>query len=184
MLVTSTVLAIAAIAASTAMTYKSMQAQKAAARAQRNAQQTQMADQAAQRAQMIRDQYRQQRIKQAEIAQSAADTGAFLSSGQIGSESALGSTIANNVSSINRAGTTYNAVAGDYQTAANWMMRSNTYSAIGGLAGEAGGLFMSMPGTQNDMMKMFMPKSPRLPTNINGGSGSMWQGIPYAQPQG
>ena len=177
---------IAMMVVSAAMTYKSMQAQSAAVKQQKSAQQTQLADQAAQRAQEIRDQYRQQRIKSAEIAQSAANTGTQFSSGEIGGTSALSSTIANNVSSIQRAGVTSSAIGADEQNAANFMARANTYSAIGGLAGEVGSLFGSTPSAQSSMMGLFgnginkgLPKSMGATTNGSGSNGA-WPGAPYA----
>lgn len=179
MLLTSTMLAIAAVTMAAAGSYASMRAQSAAAKQQKDAQQTQLADQAAQRAQEIRDQYRQQRIKSAEIAQSAANTGTQYSSGEIGGTSAIGSTIANNIGSINRAGVTSNAIGRDQQNAANFMADASTYQAIGSLASSAAGMFSSF---YRPNATLGAAKPNNGPISSSGG-GNMWGGAPYAYGQ-
>jgi hypothetical protein len=172
---------IAMVVISAAATAKEMSDASSARKAQQQAQNTQEADQQAQRVQEMRDQYRQQRIKAAQIAQSSANTGVQYSSGNYGSQSALGSTIANNVSSIERSGVTTNAIGADEQRSADFMANAQTVGAIGSLAGQALGMFgtysrLSTP--PNYGTNANLPKSMNSSSSDSSGASSGWWSTP------
>lgn len=143
---------IAAVASLAATAYSTMeqqkQAQKAAKR-QKEARAISGAEQQTQQMEARRQQIREERIRRSQIIQASENTGVSLSSGEIGSVGALGTSTEANLSSMNRQA---NAAAGiGYQTqkAADAQATGQKWAAIGGISSSIFGTAIQLGAFQN-----------------------------------
>lgn len=117
----------------------SRQASKAA-KSQKEAQEVSAAQQRVEQAEQRRQQVRQERIKRAQIEQASANTGVSGSSGELGSVSALGTNMGNNLAISSGRTVAANAITGLNQATASAQSRGATAGAIGSLGSAAMGL--------------------------------------------
>lgn len=130
--------ALVVAAVSAAATVYSTQQQASAARkssrAQKEAADISAAQQSTEQAEQRRQQIRQERIKRGQIAQASANTGVSGSSGELGSTSALGTNMGNNLAISSGRVNTANAISSQNQRAADASVQSANAGAIGGIA--------------------------------------------------
>lgn len=140
----STIVAVAAVAVAAGSAYMSAQAQKDAAKERKEAGKVSSAEQAAQRNQNRRQSIREERVRRAQVMQSAQNTGVSESSGELGATSALGTLISSNVATQSRQQNASNGIAEASQNAANSDLSSMQWSGIGSIAGSVFGAAANM----------------------------------------
>jgi len=138
-------------------------AQKKAAGAQKDAADTSAALQKNQEMEARRKQIREQRIRAAQIEQSASNQGVSYSSGQLGSISALTTNVGSNLAAMSAQNYAANGIGQANQTAVNaqsssqqWGMYGSLFGGVTSLAGSAASSFAKAdtsqpaPITRND----------------------------------
>lgn len=149
-------IAVVALAVAGAATYSANRQAKKAAEAQREASNINQASDRNKEADARRQQIREQRIRVAQVEQSAQNTGVSSSSGELGSLSALTTNAGANLASMSGQGLANQGIAQQNQNALNAQVKQGTYQSIasvsssifgatsGSLVASAGKLF----GTQ------------------------------------
>lgn len=134
--------AIAAVglAVGVASAYEQSRQASAAAKDRKRAGQVSQAEQAAQQTANRRQQIREERVRRAQIVQSSVNTGVSGSSGELGSQSALGSLISGNVAATSRQVNSSAAIGNLQQNAADADLKGATWGAIGSIGSSIFGL--------------------------------------------
>lgn len=148
-------LAVASLVVAAGAAYMQNKNQRAALREQKRANATAQAENAASRAVAIRDQFRQSRVRTAQIIQASANTGTMGSSGQIGGGSAVGSLVGANVASLARAGNSQAAIQENNVAASGYNAQAATWGSVGNLASTSFNLFASTDEFKGTMNKLF-----------------------------
>lgn len=161
--------AVVALAVTAAASYEQSRQAKAAAKDRREAASITRAEQAAQQNQSRRQQVREERVRRAQILQSAQNTGVSQSSGELGATSALGSLISGNLASMSRQNNSVQGIGAANQSAADADLRGAQWGAIAGFSssvfGAALGGITSGSGAQPTQVK---------PTAVNATQGSIF----------
>lgn len=127
--------AVVSLAVAGASTYAANQQAKKSASAQKEASNISAASERNREADARRQQIREQRIRVAQVEQSAQNTGVTSSSGEIGSLSALSTNAGANLASMSGQGMANQGIAQQNQAALNAQVKQGTYQAVGGFAG-------------------------------------------------
>lgn len=148
--------AIAAVGLAVAVgsAYEQQQQAKSAAKERKKAGQISQAEQAAQQTQNRRQQLREERVRRAQITQASVNTGVSGSSGELGSQSALGSLISGNLAASSRQQASANVIGDAMQSAADSDVSAAKYGAISGIGASIFGLGANAALT---------PKTPKTP---------------------
>ena len=128
----------ATAAVGAASSYVANRAQGKAADAQKEASNVASAQQKQQEMDARRNAYRQQRIKAAQISQGAANTGTQMSSGEIGSLSALSTNAGTQLASLAGADLSNQGIASANQSYADNLGKASTWSSIGQISSAIG----------------------------------------------
>ena len=143
--VAAVITAVAAVAG-TYSSIKANQAQKAANADAKEASNVAAAQQKQQEMDARRNAFRQQRIRQAQIEQGAANTGTQSSSGELGSLAALSTNAGTKLSALSGASLANQGIAAANQagmdaqgSAQNWQAMGSIFSTVGRAAGSSGG---------------------------------------------
>lgn len=150
----STIVAVAAVAVAAGSAYMSAQAQKDAAKDRKEAGRVSSAEQSAQRNQNRRQQVREERVRRAQVMQSAQNTGVSQSSGELGATSALGTLISSNVATQSRQQNASNGISAASQSAADNDLASAQWAGIGSIAGSVFGASASMSMASSSATKV------------------------------
>lgn len=138
-----TAIAVVAVAVAGASAYEQAKQSKAAAKDRKEAGKVSQAEQAAAQNQSRRQQIREERVRRAQITQASVNTGVSGSSGELGSQSALGSLISGNIAAGSRQQNSANAIGSLQQSAADKDLKGAMWGAVGGVAGTIFGVSAS-----------------------------------------
>lgn len=133
-------IAVVSLATVAAGAYEQSRQAKSAAKDRKEAGRVAQAEQAAQMNQSRRAQVREERVRRAQVLQSAQNTGVSQSSGELGATSALGSLIGGNLAGMNRQQNTASAIGNLGQSAADAEIKGATWGAVSGVAGSIFGM--------------------------------------------
>lgn len=134
-------LAVASLVVAAGSAYMAHKAQVKAAREQKKANDIQSAQGQVDAAAQRRAQVRQERVRRAQIDQQSRNTGVSMSSGELGSTSALGTQIGNNIASISQSQVTANGVTSRLQAAADATSNAQTWAQVGSVAQSSFNIF-------------------------------------------
>lgn len=146
---------VAAIGAAATVygTTQSQRASKKAANSQKEASDIAAAQQKQQMMDERRNQIRQQRIRTAQIEQGASNVGASMSSGELGSLSALSTNVSNNLARLSGSNLAAQGIASANQSTLNAQQDIQTAGAISSLGGSA--LSLAAPAAGKGLSKLF-----------------------------
>lgn len=133
-------IAVVSLAVAAGSAYEQQKQAKAAAKDRKKAGQVSQAEQAAQQTQNRRQQIREERVRRAQITQASVNTGVSGSSGELGSQSALGSLISGNLAATTRQQNSANAIGSFSQSAADKDVSAAGWGAVSGAAASIFGL--------------------------------------------
>lgn len=141
-------IAIAAVTlgAVAAGAYEQSRLAKSAAKDRKEAGRVAQAEQAAQLNQSRRAQIREERVRRAQVLQSAQNTGVSSSSGELGATSALGSLIGGNLAGMQRQQNSAGAIGALQQSAADSDLKSAQVGAVVSIFSSAGSAFAGQMG--------------------------------------
>jgi hypothetical protein len=148
-------LAVASLVVAAGAAYMQHKAQVKAAREQKKANEIQKAQADVSAQADRRQQVRQDRIKRAQIAQSAQNSGVSMSSGEFGAGGALSTQIGNNIGSISEGQNTANGVSARLQSAQNASNQAATFAQVGQLASSTFSFAASTPKVQKIINNVF-----------------------------
>lgn len=133
-------IAVVSLAVTAAGAYEQSRQAKSAAKSRKEAGRVSQAEQAAAQTASRRQQIREERVRRAQITQSSVNTGVSGSSGELGSQSALGSLISGNLAATSRQTNASAGITSLQQNAADADLRGATAGAISGIGGSIFGL--------------------------------------------
>lgn len=129
-----TAIAVVTLAITAAGAYEQSRQAKSQAKDRKKAGQVAQAEQAAQMNQSRRAQVREERVRRAQILQSAQNTGVSQSSGELGATSALGSLIGGNLAGMSRQQNSANAIGNLNQSAADSELKAAQWGAVSSIS--------------------------------------------------
>lgn len=151
----ATALAITSLAIGAVSTVEQIQASKESNRAQRRAASVAQAQNTVSMQDNVREQIRQERIRTAQIQQSAVNTGVGQSSGDIGGVSALTSQVGSNIGSMSGQIDSESSILNYRNQASSLMSQANTWGAIASLGFKGFNVFSETPQFKKDVANIF-----------------------------